>query len=64
MVLSLTPDSKGEVHEVEVTTFRSEEEYVDGRWPSSVEFVVEIDKDLEEGILLLMPCLLISLLQI
>jgi poly(A) polymerase/tRNA nucleotidyltransferase (CCA-adding enzyme) len=45
-ILSLTPDSKGEVHEVEVTTFRSEEEYVDGRWPSSVEFVVEIDKDL------------------
>jgi poly(A) polymerase/tRNA nucleotidyltransferase (CCA-adding enzyme) len=45
-ILSLTPDSKGEVREVEVTTFRSEEEYVDGRWPSSVEFVVEIDKDL------------------
>jgi poly(A) polymerase/tRNA nucleotidyltransferase (CCA-adding enzyme) len=45
-VLSLTPDRKGEVHEVEVTTFRSEAEYVDGRWPSSVEFVVEIDKDL------------------
>ena len=45
-ILSLTPDSKGEIHEVEVTTFRSEEEYVDGRWPSSVEFVVEIDKDL------------------
>lgn len=45
-VLSLTQDSKGEVREVEVTTFRSEAEYVDGRWPSSVEFVVEIDKDL------------------
>ena len=45
-ILSLTPDSKGEIHEVEVTTFRSEEEYIDGRWPSSVEFVVEIDKDL------------------
>ncbi len=45
-ILSLTPDSKGEIREVEVTTFRSEEEYVDGRWPSSVEFVVEIDKDL------------------
>ncbi|HCC67881.1 TPA: hypothetical protein DEP90_01540, partial [Patescibacteria group bacterium] len=45
-VLSLTQDSKGEVHEVEVTTFRSEAEYVDGRWPSSVKFVVEIDNDL------------------
>ncbi|MDD3474489.1 MAG: HD domain-containing protein [Candidatus Dojkabacteria bacterium] len=45
-ILSLSPDDKGEIHEVEVTTFRSEEEYVDGRWPSSVEFVVEVDKDL------------------
>jgi poly(A) polymerase/tRNA nucleotidyltransferase (CCA-adding enzyme) len=45
-ILSLTADSKGEIHEVEVTTFRSEAEYVDGRWPSEVEFVVEIDKDL------------------
>jgi poly(A) polymerase/tRNA nucleotidyltransferase (CCA-adding enzyme) len=45
-ILALTPDSKGEVFEVEVTTFRSEAEYVDGRWPSSVEFVVDIDKDL------------------
>jgi tRNA nucleotidyltransferase (CCA-adding enzyme) len=45
-ILALTPDGKGEVFEVEVTTFRSEAEYVDGRWPSSVEFVVDIDKDL------------------
>jgi poly(A) polymerase/tRNA nucleotidyltransferase (CCA-adding enzyme) len=45
-ILVLMPDSKGEIHEVEVTTFRSEEEYVDGRWPSSVKFVVDIDKDL------------------
>jgi len=45
-ILALTPDSKGEIHEVEVTTFRSEAGYVDGRWPSEVEFVVEIDKDL------------------
>jgi poly(A) polymerase/tRNA nucleotidyltransferase (CCA-adding enzyme) len=45
-ILVLTPDKNGEIHEVEVTTFRSEAEYVDGRWPSSVEFVVEIDKDL------------------
>jgi poly(A) polymerase/tRNA nucleotidyltransferase (CCA-adding enzyme) len=45
-ILALVPDEKGEIHEVEVTTFRSEAEYVDGRWPSNVEFVVEIDKDL------------------
>lgn len=45
-ILALTPDEKGEIHEVEVTTFRSEAEYVDGRWPSNVEFVVDIDKDL------------------
>jgi poly(A) polymerase/tRNA nucleotidyltransferase (CCA-adding enzyme) len=45
-VLALSPDDQGEIHEVEVTTFRSEAEYVDGRWPSEVEFVVEIDKDL------------------
>ena len=45
-ILALTPDKNNEIHEVEVTTFRSEAEYVDGRWPSSVEFVVEIDKDL------------------
>ena len=45
-ILALTPDSKNEIHEVEVTTFRSEAGYVDGRWPSEVEFVVEIDKDL------------------
>ena len=45
-ILALTEDDKGEIHEVETTTFRSEAEYVDGRWPSEVEFVVEIDKDL------------------
>jgi poly(A) polymerase/tRNA nucleotidyltransferase (CCA-adding enzyme) len=45
-ILALTPDDKGEMHEIEVTTFRSEAEYIDGRWPSEVEFVVEIDKDL------------------
>jgi poly(A) polymerase/tRNA nucleotidyltransferase (CCA-adding enzyme) len=45
-ILALIPDNKGEIHEIEVTTFRSEAEYVDGRWPSNVEFVVDIDKDL------------------
>jgi poly(A) polymerase/tRNA nucleotidyltransferase (CCA-adding enzyme) len=36
----------GSHHDVEVTTFRSEEQYVDGRWPSKVEFVKDLDKDL------------------
>lgn len=45
-VIALVQDEFGETHEVEVTTFRSEAEYVDGRWPSSVKFVDDIDKDL------------------
>lgn len=45
-VVALIQDKYGETHEVEVTTFRSESEYVDGRWPSSVSFVDDIDKDL------------------
>ena len=45
-VVALIQDKHGETHEVEVTTFRSEAEYVDGRWPESVDFVEDIDKDL------------------
>lgn len=45
-VIALVQDDEGETHEVEVTTFRSEAEYVDGRWPSSVKFVEDVDKDL------------------
>jgi len=45
-VMALIQDNMGETHEVEVTTFRSESDYIDGRWPSSVKFVDEIDKDL------------------
>jgi len=45
-VVALIQDKYGETHEVEVTTFRSETEYVDGRWPESVDFVDDIDKDL------------------
>lgn len=45
-VIALVQDDYGETHEVEVTTFRSEAEYIDGRWPSSVKFVDDIDKDL------------------
>jgi poly(A) polymerase/tRNA nucleotidyltransferase (CCA-adding enzyme) len=35
-VLALVQDAKGETMQVEVTTFRSESDYVDGRWPSKV----------------------------
>lgn len=45
-IMALVQDQHGETHEVEVTTFRSEEEYVDGRWPSTVNFVDDVDKDL------------------
>lgn len=45
-VIALIQDKYGETHEVEVTTFRSESGYVDGRWPSNVDFVDDIDKDL------------------
>lgn len=45
-VMALVQDNFGETHEVEVTTFRSESDYVDGRWPTNVTFVGEIDKDL------------------
>jgi tRNA nucleotidyltransferase/poly(A) polymerase len=45
-IMALVQDKEGETHEVEVTTFRSEAEYVDGRWPESVDFVEDIDKDL------------------
>jgi tRNA nucleotidyltransferase (CCA-adding enzyme) len=46
MVSALVTGENGEVNEVQVTTFRSEENYIDGRWPSKVTFVKEIDKDL------------------
>jgi len=45
-VIVLVQDEHGETYEVETTTFRSEAGYIDGRWPSSVKFVDEIDQDL------------------
>lgn len=45
-VIALVPNVEKENMEVEVTTFRSEEEYIDGRWPSKVEFVNDVYKDL------------------
>ena len=45
-VLALVPDAEGENKQVEVTTFRSESDYIDGRWPSKVEFVNDLNLDL------------------
>jgi len=46
MISALVPDEFGEIHDVQVTTFRSEADYVDGRWPTTIEFVDDLDKDL------------------
>lgn len=40
-------DQNGESFDVEVTTFRSEAEYRDGRWPTKVSFSKKIEDDLE-----------------
>lgn len=45
-IMALVQNNLGETHEVEVTTYRSESDYVDGRWPTNVKFVGEIEKDL------------------
>lgn len=46
MISTLVPGRSGENFEVQVTTFRSEEKYIDGRWPSEVKFINDIDLDL------------------
>lgn len=45
-VTVLVSDVHGVRQEVQVTTLRSEQQYVDGRWPSSVKFVTNLDEDL------------------
>ncbi|KKP85990.1 MAG: PolyA polymerase, partial [candidate division CPR3 bacterium GW2011_GWE2_35_7] len=45
-VLVLTKDEHKETHPVEVTTYRSEMDYRDGRWPMKVEFTSKLSKDL------------------
>lgn len=45
-VTVIQPDKEGENHEIHITTLRSEANYIDGRWPTSVEFTKEIHKDL------------------
>jgi len=45
-VLVIQRDSNGENYSIEVTTLRSEEEYIKGRWPTKVKFVLDINEDL------------------
>ncbi len=46
-VLVMTTDDEGESVEVQITTYRSEKDYVGGRWPSHVEFTPNIEEDLK-----------------
>lgn len=46
-ILVVQRDINGENFSAEVTTLRSEEEYIKGRWPSKVRFVREIKEDLK-----------------
>lgn len=45
-VLVIMDDKEGERFDVEVTTYRKEEEYFGGRWPAKVEFTTSIEEDL------------------
>lgn len=45
-IVVLSRGADGENHNVDVTTFRSEEQYTDGRWPSKVKFEDDIETDL------------------
>lgn len=42
----ITEDEHGEKFDVQVTTYRSEADYIGGRWPSKVEFARTIEEDL------------------
>ncbi len=46
-IIVVTEDENGERHDIEITTYRSEADYVGGRWPSKVEFARTIEEDLE-----------------
>lgn len=45
-VTVLSPTKEGEDVPIEVTTYRCEEDYIDGRWPSKVVFTEDIMRDL------------------
>lgn len=46
IITVLAPGEGGEVFQVEVATYRTEEDYTDGRWPTKVEFTSDISRDL------------------
>lgn len=45
-IVVIAEDEHGERFDVEVTTFRSDEDYIGGRWPSKVTFTKTIEEDL------------------
>lgn len=45
-IIVVGEDDKGERFDVEVTTYRSDADYVGGRWPTKVEFTKTIEEDL------------------
>lgn len=45
-ILAIVKDDNGESFDVEITTYRKEEDYIKGRWPSKVEFTTQIVEDL------------------
>lgn len=46
-VVAVMQDATGENFTVEVTTLRNEEDYLQGRWPSKVNFVRNLEEDLQ-----------------
>lgn len=46
-VIAVQQDTNGENFTVEVTTLRNEEDYLQGRWPSKVTFVRNLEEDLQ-----------------
>jgi len=46
-VVAVQQDSSGENFTVEITTLRNEEDYLQGRWPSKVRFVRNLEEDLQ-----------------
>lgn len=45
-ILVIMSGKQGERFDIEVTTYRKEEDYYGGRWPAKVEFASEIETDL------------------
>ncbi|MCA9385945.1 CCA tRNA nucleotidyltransferase, partial [Candidatus Dojkabacteria bacterium] len=45
-IIVVAEDEYGERYDVDVTTFRKDEDYFGGRWPTSVEFSKTIESDL------------------